>query len=191
MRQTIACHEALARIGEWSEARGLDFRHARQSGFGAVFSPCGTWRYLLWRFRHPRGHVLGMGLLNPSTADEHRDDPTIARCHGHARRLRFPGLIVWNLFALRATDPKELRKAVDPVGPDNDAAIDLALSLGCRTVLAWGNHGAFGGRGAEVMARCKASNSRLATLGETLQGEPRHPLYLRGDVRPKPLRRGR
>jgi hypothetical protein len=189
MRQTIACHEALSRIEEWMQVRGLDYRHERQSGYGAVFSRCGTWRYLLWRMHHPRGRLLGMGLLNPSTADEHRDDPTIARCHGLARKLGYPGLIVWNLFALRATDPAALRKSADPVGPQNDAAIDLALSLCPRTVLAWGNHGALGGRGAEVLAHCEVSGTRLGSLGMTLRGEPRHPLYLPGDVRPRPLRR--
>lgn len=190
MRQTIACAEALAQIAAWTDARGLDFRHQKQSGFGAVFSRCGSWRYLLWRMHHPRGRLLGIGMLNPSTADEHGNDPTIARCHRLARRLGFPGLVVWNLFALRATDPAALRQTADPAGPDNDAAIDLALALGARTVLAWGNHGALGGRGAAVLARCAASEARLATLGLTLRGEPRHPLYLPGDVRPRPLRRG-
>lgn len=189
MRQTIACHAALVRIELWARDCNLDFRHEEQSGFGAVFSRCGTWRHLLWRMRHPRGRLLGMGLLNPSTADERRDDPTIARCHGLARRLGYPGLIVWNLFALRATDPAALRKAADPVGPENDTAIDLALALCSHTVLAWGNHGTLGGRSAAVLQRCLAADTKLAALGFTLRGEPRHPLYLRGDVLPKPLRR--
>jgi hypothetical protein len=124
MRQTIACSEALTRIEEWAHARGLDFRHERQSGFGAVFSQCGGYRYLLWRMHHPRGRLLGVGMLNPSTADEHRNDPTIARCHRLAREMGYPGLLIWNLFALRATDPAELRKSRDPIGPENDSAID-------------------------------------------------------------------
>ena len=70
MRQTIACHAALVRIELWARDCNLDFRHEEQSGFGAVFSRCGTWRHLLWRMHHPRGRLLGMGLLNPSTADE-------------------------------------------------------------------------------------------------------------------------
>lgn len=189
MRQTIACSEALARIEAWARAHELDFRHEGQSGFGAVFSRCGTWRYLLWRMHHPRGRLLGMGMLNPSTADEHRNDPTIARCHRLARDMGFPGLLIWNLFALRSTDPGELRKASDPVGPDNDEAIDLALSLCARTVLAWGNHGRLGNRSGLVMERCTASHPRLAAFGLTRQGEPRHPLYLAGNVRPRALRR--
>jgi len=188
MRQTIAYSEALARIEAWADARALDFRHERESGFGAVFSGCGTWRYLLWRMHHPRGRLLGMGMLNPSTADEHRNDPTIARCHRLARETGYPSLLIWNLFALRATDPAELRRAGDPAGPDADAAIDLALSLCARTVLAWGNHGRLAGRSAEVMERCAASSSRLAAFGLTRQGEPRHPLYLAANVRPRALR---
>lgn len=189
MRQTIACSEALARIEAWARARDLDFRHERLSGFGAVFSRCGTWRYLLWRMHHPRGKLLGMGMLNPSTADEHRNDPTIARCHRLARAMGYPGLLIWNLFALRATDPGTLRKARDPVGPDNDSAIDLALSLCARTVLAWGNHGKLAGRSAAVMERCAATSQSLAAFGLTRQGEPRHPLYLAANVRPRALRR--
>ncbi len=189
MRQSISCRDALARIEAWAAACQLDFRHDPATGFGAVFSRCGTWRYMLWRMHHPRGRLLGMGMLNPSTADEHRDDPTIARCHRLAGRLGYPGLIVWNLFALRATDPADLRKAADPVGPQNDMVIDLALSLCHRTVLAWGNHGALAGRSAAVIERCLVSPTRLATFGLTLKGEPRHPLYLPGDVRPKRLRR--
>ena len=189
MRQSISCRDALVQIGSWAGARQLVCRHDPHTGFGAVFSRCDTWRYLLWRMHHPRGRLLGMGMLNPSTADELRDDPTIARCHRLAGKLGYPGLIVWNLFAYRATDPKALRQAADPVGPESDAAIDLALSLCHSTVLAWGNHGALGGRGGAVMARCMASDTRLSVLGTTRQAEPRHPLYLPGDVRPKRLRR--
>ncbi|MGE3690288.1 MAG: DUF1643 domain-containing protein [Novosphingobium sp.] len=185
MRQSIACSEALARIEAWAHARRLDFRHDSRTGFGALFSPCGTWRYLLWRMHHPRGRVLGMGMLNPSTADEHANDPTIARCHDLARRLGYPGLLVWNLFALRATDPAELRKAADPVGPDNDAAIGLALILSRETIVAWGNHGALLGRNAHVLTRCLDTGVTIRVLGVTGQGHPRHPLYLRRDVRPQ------
>ena len=189
MRQTIACREALERIEAWANIHGLDFRHELQTGFGAVFSRCSAYRYLLWRMHHPRGRLLGVGMLNPSTADEHRDDPTIARCHRLARQSGYPGLLIWNLFALRATDPTTLRKVHDPAGPENDAAIDLALSLCARTVLAWGNHGKLAGRSTDVMNRCMASGTTLAAFGLTRQGEPRHPLYLAANVRPRALRR--
>jgi len=163
MRRSIACREALERIEAWANEATLEFRHERDRGFGAVFSRCGAYRYLLWRMHHPRGRLLGMGMLNPSTADEHCDDPTIARCHRLARERD------------------------DPIGPDNDAAIDLAVSLCSRSVLAWGNHGRLGGRSVEVRRRCEAAGTTLAAFGLTAQGEPRHPLYLAANVRPKAL----
>ncbi len=153
---------------------------------GAVFSPCGTWRYLLWRARDPRGKLVGMGMLNPSQANETRDDPTIRQCRARARQAGFSGLLVWNLFAFRATLPANLKSASDPVGPDNDAAISLALALSPRTILAWGNHGAHLGRDREVLERIvleRCADSAPSILGLTIlgltdAGHPRHPLYL-------------
>jgi hypothetical protein len=168
--------EALPRIAGWARERQLDFRHASGSGFGAVFSSCGTWRYLLWRAADPRGKFVGIGLLNPSQADETRDDPTIRQCRARGRQAGLSGLIVWNLFAFRATLPADLKRAADPVGPDNDAAIALALALSDRTILAWGNHGAHLQRDRTVLAQC--AGAKLAVLGITGQGRPRHPLYL-------------
>lgn len=132
-----------------------------------------------------QGKLLGIGLLNPSTADEHRDDPTISRCRSLAGREGFRNLLVWNLFACRATDPAKLKRAADPVGPETDAAIELALALCEQTILAWGNHGRHLGRSGKVLARCAASGARLAVLGLTKRGEPRHPLYLSANVRPR------
>lgn len=146
-----------------------------------MFSRCGTWRYLLWRAPSPRAKFVGMGMLNPSQADETRDDPTIRQCRARARQAGLAGLIVWNLFAFRATLPADLKRAQDPVGPENDAAIALALALSSRTILAWGNHGAHLGRDRAVLARCAGAD--LAVLGLTGTGQPRHPLYLPKDAR--------
>lgn len=186
-RATPPASEAVRRIADWAAARDLDFRHDAGRGGGAVFSRCGAWRYLLWRMGHPRGRVLGIGMLNPSTADERADDPTIARCRRIARELRYPCLLVWNLFALRATDPAALKRATDSVGPDNDAAIALALSLSCQTILAWGNHGRHLGRGAQVRQLAAGSGRSVRVLAMTLSGEPRHPLYLPAGTRPRRL----
>jgi hypothetical protein len=128
--------------------------------------------------------LLGMGMLNPSTASELTDDPTIARCRRIAARAHYANLLVWNLFAFRATLPAELKRAADLTGPDNDAAIALALGLCRRTIAAWGNHGAHRGRAAAVLGQCAASGSEPAVLGLTRQGHPRHPLYLSVSVRP-------
>lgn len=179
----MTAREALARIEDWARGRSLDLRHDPASGFGAVFSRCGGWRYLLWRAAHPRGRLLGMGMLNPSTADDMHDDPTIRRCRARAEQAGFPGLIVWNLFAYRATLPADLKRAGDPVGPDNDDAIALALALCPRTIVAWGNHGAHLGRDRAVLGICAGTETRLAALGTTAQGQPRHPLYLPAGTR--------
>jgi hypothetical protein len=175
------CAAARAAIREWADARCLDL--IEDGTGGAVFSPCRRWRYLLWRIDSPRGGLLGMGLLNPSTADASHDDPTIRRCRAQIRRARLSGLVVWNLFAFRATLPADLRRADDPVGPDNDAAIALSLHLARRTILGWGAHGSHRGRDAEVLARCQGSDGMPYALGFTDGGAPRHPLYLRADAR--------
>ena len=175
---------ALAAIRDWSEGRGLDFRHNPAGGLGAVFSPCGSYRYLLWRLPNARASLLSMGMLNPSTADERADDPTIIRCRRVAARAGHANLLVWNLFAYRATAPADLKRAAEPIGPDNDAAIALALTLSRRTVLAWGNHASHLARGAQVLAGLPA-DMPVAALGLTKQGQPRHPLYLATTVHPR------
>jgi hypothetical protein len=173
--------EALVRIAEWASRRGLNFRHHRAGNSGAVFSSCGTWRYLLWRDASPRAKLVGMGLLNPSQADETRDDPTIRQCRVRARQAGYAGLLVWNLFALRATFPADLKRTLDPIGPDNDEAISLALELSSRTILAWGNHGRHLDRDRVVLARCGGAD--IAVFGLTGAGQPRHPLYLERSTR--------
>jgi len=170
--------DALAAIRDWASLRDLDLQEDRATGSGAVFSRCGSWRYLLWRVGTGRGGLLGMGMLNPSTADAARDDPTIRRCRAQVGRARLSGLLVWNLFAFRATLPADLKRAADPVGPDNDAAIALALGFARRTILGWGVHGAYGGRDQAVLEQCAASGTVLHTLGLAAGGAPRHPLYL-------------
>lgn len=171
----------MPRVADWAQDRGLDFRHDPGTGFGAVFSPCGTWRYLLWRSAASRAKFVGIGMLNPSQADERRDDPTIRQCRARARQAGLAGLLVWNLFAFRATFPADLKRALDPVGPDNDAAISLALALSSRTILAWGHHGAHLARDRTVLTKCTGSD--IAVLGVTGTGQPRHPLYLPRDAR--------
>lgn len=87
---------------------------------GAHLSACGAYRYALRRTWDPaRPAALFVGL-NPSTADAERDDPTTRRCVRFARDWGFGGLLVGNLFAYRATRPRDLRAAAEPVGPEND-----------------------------------------------------------------------
>jgi len=142
----------------------------------ARFSPCRRYRYLLTRGdAGARDHVVFV-MLNPSTADARRNDPTITRCIGFADRLGCPRLSIVNLFALRATDPRRLYRARDPVGPDNDAAIAAAVRDATLVVAAWGNHGALHDRAAAVLRLLPAVHH----FGLTRLGQPRHPLYLPG-----------
>jgi hypothetical protein len=155
----------------------------------AEFSPCRKWRYVLRR-RWARGPVVGFILLNPSTADETKDDPTIRRCIGFAKSLGFGGLTLGNLFALRSTDPRALKSDVDPIGPGNALAIlDIAGEADGNIICGWGNHGAFMNRGAEVLKSLRSFGATPMSLSITRLGEPAHPLYLPAELRPFPIER--
>jgi len=107
----------------------------------AVFDPTRTFRYRLSRTWDREGPVVAFVMLNPSTADAEVLDPTVRRCVGFARAWEFGSLEVVNLFAFRATDPRDLLLAAAPVGPDNDQAIVDAASAADRVVAAWGTRG--------------------------------------------------
>ena len=154
---------------------------------GAPFSDCGRYRYLLWREWAPdRGRLLWI-MLNPSTADASRDDPTITRCKERAYRLGYGGIEVVNLFALRATNPKALKAVAYPTGIENDRHIAAATGGKRQIIAAWGSHGAYRNRGVavrRVLEECGVLH-RVLVLGLTKGGEPKHPLYVGYDVRPK------
>lgn len=145
----------------------------------ATISRCGLYRYGLGRAWNPFGHGVCYVMLNPSTADATLDDPTIRRCIGFARTLGFGWLSVVNLFALRATNPDELKRHPDPVGPDNDEAILREADAATTIVCAWGAHPIGRLRAAKV--RELLEPRPLRALGVTKYGHPRHPLYLKGD----------
>src|SRR5919197_3106539 len=126
-----------------------------ESASGAHFSRCRRWRYLLWRRWDPARPVANFLMLNPSTADEFKLDPSCTRARLYAERWGYGALIVTNLFAWRATDPREMRAAPEPVGRANDAAILRAAREAALVVCAWGNHGAHRGRSSEVLARLR------------------------------------
>jgi hypothetical protein len=148
----------------------------------AAFSRCGTYRYALWRrWDESRPAVLFVGL-NPSTADAHRDDPTIRRCIGFANSWGFGSVIVANLFAYRTPHPKLLRAAPNPIGPRNDRWLRTLATDAGLVVAAWGADGEYLRRATEVSARL----GDCRCLGLTASGAPRHPLYVRKDVLPRP-----
>ena len=140
----------------------------------------GRYRYRLWRRWHPGAATAVWVMLNPSTADDRRDDPTIRRCIGLARAWGFGGIEVVNLYGLRATRPADLFAARDPVGPGNDLAIARAAASGDAVFAAWGVHGR--ARAGDV--RALLAGCALWCLGVTRAGEPRHPLYVAATVRP-------
>lgn len=153
---------------------------------GAVFSPCRKWRYLLWRQWDASKPVANFLMLNPSTADERKLDPTCARARDYAERWGYGALIVTNVFGWTATDPNEMKAAKDPVGPGNDAAIVRAAKEAEIVVCAWGNHGAFRERSLKVKRLLGQNKIALHTLRLNANGEPAHPLYLPGALRPSP-----
>jgi hypothetical protein len=150
----------------------------------AVYSDCEVYRYLLTRVWGPGPKALFV-MLNPSTATEVQNDPTVERCERRARALGFGAFRVTNIFAYRATDPKVMRAAADPVGPGNDAAILESVAWADSIVCAWGNHGLHLDRGTRVEALLRGSGARLTHLGLTGQGQPRHPLYVGYDQQPQ------
>lgn len=155
----------------------------------AVYSDCECYRYLLTRTWDEGGTRALFVLLNPSTATEAQNDPTVERCERRARRLGFGAFRVVNIFAFRATDPKVMRAQADPVGPGNDTAIleslDWAGAPWHRIICAWGAHGAHLGRGAAVERMLRASGHDLFHLGLTGAGAPKHPLYIGYDRQPE------
>ena len=148
----------------------------------ADFSPCRSYRYALWRtWDKTEPYVLFLGL-NPSTADETENDPTITRCIDFAKQWGFGGLCMANLFAFRATQPKDLKQAKDPVGGANDKWLSKLHRDAGLAVAAWGNDGKFLGRADEVTKQL----SNLYCLKINKSGEPAHPLYLKKGLKPAP-----
>jgi hypothetical protein len=154
---------------------------------GALLADGGRYRYWLTR-RWAPGSPATFVMLNPSTADDQADDPTIRRCIGFARRWGYGALHVVNLYALRATHPTALAGAVDPVGPDNDHWLTTAATNARLTntllIAAWGAHPRTPRRVAHVLAL--PGMQRLHALGRTRTGAPRHPLYLPTTANPTP-----
>ena len=144
----------------------------------ATISTCGRYRYRLDRIWDERPACCFV-MLNPSTADATEDDPTIRRCVGFARHLNSGRLIVVNLFAWRATDPKNLRNVADPIGPENNRYLRAAFDEADVTIAAWGTQGHFHARNRTVMNMLAG---RGFCLGLTAKGDPKHPLYLPKDA---------
>ena len=156
----------------------------------AIFSPCRVYRYRLEREIAIRldgpGGACAFIMLNPSTADETLNDPTIRRCIGFAEAWGFSRLIIGNLFALRSTDPKALYSTPHPEGPDNDKHLKAICEEADMVIAAWGVHGAHRDRGKAVRQMLHPRGVDLHHLGLTKDEHPRHPLYLAKSTKPEP-----
>ncbi len=152
----------------------------------AIYSDCEKYRYSLTRVWDPHGRKALFVMLNPSTATEVQNDPTVERCERRARALGFGAFQVTNIFAWRDTDPRKMRAAADPVGPENDKAILEGADWADQVIAAWGTHGAHLDRGPAVEALLRGTGQSLFHLGLSKAGHPKHPLYIAYTQQPEP-----
>lgn len=156
---------------------------------GAAFSECRRYRYRLWRTWDAAKPTITFCMLNPSTADDVKNDPTVERCERRAREWGYGRLFVVNLFAWRSTDPKGMLAAADPVGPDNYDAITDAICGSRMFVCAWGAHGKWLGMGDLLLRRiAEFYPGRAYALKINRDGTPAHPLYLPYTLKPEPIK---
>lgn len=146
----------------------------------ARFSRCKKYRYSLTRsWEDGSGKVVFIGL-NPSTADQNQDDPTIHRCVNFAKSWGYSSIEMVNLFAYCATNPEELKMQQQAIGPANNQWIASALQESKLTIACWGNHGSFKNRAAQI----QGLYPRLHCLAINKSGQAKHPLYIKGTQTP-------
>lgn len=152
-----------------------------------VFDKHRKHRYYLRRMWHPDRDTIAFIGLNPSIADEYKNDRTVSRCIAFAKNWGYGSVIMLNLFSWIATDPAAMKKVTDPTGdPANAAHIQTVCSQVAKQVIAcWGHHGTHMDRDTEIVTLLNMSGVAPYNLGLTKEGHPRHPLYLRGDVEPQ------
>ncbi len=151
----------------------------------AVYSQCERYRYSLTRTWDEAGKKVLFIMLNPSTATEVQNDPTVERCERRARTLGFGSFCVTNIFAWRDTDPKKMRKAEDPIGPENDITILEFSNWADQIICAWGTHGEHKDRGKQVKKLLLGTQNTLYHLGLSQKGHPKHPLYITYQKQPE------
>jgi hypothetical protein len=160
--------------------------HAQSS---AVYSDCENYRYALTRSWDPAAGRVLFVMLNPSKATELQNDPTVERCERRARALGFGAFRVTNIFAWRETNPHLMRKAADPIGPDNDRVLIAGSDWANQIIAAWGTHGAHLNRGPATAELLWKAGKPIFHLGLTKHGHPKHPLYIRYTQQPEPWAR--
>lgn len=137
--------------------------------------PNREYRYTLWRYWDESLPFVQYIGLNPSTADETKDDPTIRKCVGFAKRFGMGGICMTNLFAWRDTKPENMKKAAEPIGPDNDLFLQEVAKEAEIVIAAWGNHGIHLGR--DEIVRALIPNMKALKINAAT-GQPGHPLYI-------------
>jgi len=153
---------------------------SKDSEKGAIISPDDKYRYALWRIWDHRVALCMFVMLNPSTADGRKDDPTIKKCMAYAKGWGYGGIYIGNLYAYRSRDPKALAYVEDPVGADCDAYLDWMADKCEMKVAAWGNNALSPGRIREI----KKLISPMYCLELSKSRNPKHPLYLSKKLRP-------
>ncbi|MEI8668573.1 MULTISPECIES: DUF1643 domain-containing protein [Pseudoalteromonas] len=149
----------------------------------AELSECRKYRYALWRTWDATKPIVMFIGLNPSTADENNDDPTLIRCINFAKFWGYGGVCMSNLFAYRATEPRDMKAAKDPIGSNNDAWLTKLSNDAQLVICAWGNDGSFLKRSKQILELMP----NLNYLKLNKSGEPAHPLYLSAKLKPIPM----
>lgn len=149
----------------------------------AKLSKCRRYRYALWRTWDQSKPYIMFICLNPSTADETTDDPTLTRCITYAKSWGYGGVCMANLFAFRATAPADMKAAKNPIGSQNDRWLEKLAHEAEIVVAAWGNDGVHSGRSRQV--RALIPNMYCLKINKT--GEPAHPLYQKAHIQLIPL----
>ncbi|CUH79232.1 hypothetical protein TRM7557_02289 [Tritonibacter multivorans] len=151
----------------------------------ALYSDCETYRYALTRVWDEALPKVMFVMLNPSKATEVQNDPTIERCERRARALGFGGFRATNIFAYRATDPRDMRAAEDPEGPDNAQVLLDGMGWADTVICAWGTHGAHKDQGPRIEDLLRETGKPLFHLGLSKAGHPKHPLYIAYSQQPE------
>ena len=146
----------------------------------AVLSDSGAYRYRLQRVWDANRPAVLFVCLNPSTADATQDDNTSRVCMNYAKRWGFGSLLLGNLFAIRSTDPRGIRRVSDPIGPHNDWCLKKLQAQASLVICAWGDAGAHLDRDQQVLGFLTAPHC----LAKLKSGRPGHPLYKRATLNP-------
>ncbi|GAL83447.1 hypothetical protein MYP_674 [Sporocytophaga myxococcoides] len=149
---------------------------------GAIISTCKNYRYRLWRIWDKSKPFVMFIMHNPSTADESEDDRTIKRCVNFAKSWGYGGIYVGNIFAYRSTKPEVIKQVIDPIGPDNNKHLTEMLQKCQIVIAAWGNHPK-----TESKPLKGIDIGKFYYLSLTKTGNPRHPLYLKMNLKPQKL----